>query len=62
MQITNEGYLLTRGIQRIELKKNKVLDFIKIHKFMLMISSFFAGLVVIEGVLLNAFINLLKSL
>lgn len=62
MQMTNEGYLLTREIERIELKKNKVLEFIKIHKLMLMISSFFVGLVVIEGVLLNAFINVLSTL
>lgn len=62
MQITNDGYLLARGIERIELKKNKVLEFIKIHKLMLMISSFFVGLLVIEGILLNAFINVLKIL
>lgn len=62
MQITNEGYLLTRGIQRIELKKSKLLKFIKDHNLMLIISTFFIGLVVLEGVLLNAFINLLKSL
>lgn len=62
MQMTNEGYLLTRGIERIEIKKSKLLKFIKDHKLMLIISTFFIGLVVLEGVLLNAFINLLKSL
>ena len=32
MQITNEGYILTRNVMRVDIKKNRFLKFIKVHK------------------------------
>ncbi len=60
MQSTKEGYLLTRNVIKIECKRSKILEFIKIHKLMIMISIFFISLVVIEGILLNEFVKLLS--
>ena len=58
MQVTNEGYVLSRNIVKVNIKKNKILNFIKNHK----ISIIFFSLVIAEGVLLNMFVKLLAVL
>ena len=62
MQTTKEGYFLTRNVMRVEIRKNKLLQFIKVHKVLIIISAIFLGLVTIEGMLINQFINILKLL
>lgn len=60
MQSTKESYLLTRNVMRVEIRKNKLLQFIKIHKVFIIISAIFLGLITIEGILINQFIKLLS--
>lgn len=60
MQSTKESYLLTRNVMRVEIRKNKLLQFIKIHKVFIIISAIFLGLITIEGMLINQFIKLLS--
>ena len=62
MQITNEGYILTRNVMRVDIKKNRFLKFIKVHKISIIVSIIFIGLILTEGVLLNRFIKLLSIL
>ena len=62
MQITNEGYILTRNVMRVDIKKNIFLKFIKVHKISIIVSIIFIGLILTEGVLLNSFIKLLSIL
>lgn len=62
MQITNEGYILTRNVMRVDIKKNRFLKFIKVHKISIIVSIIFIGLILTEGVLLNSFIKLLSIL
>ncbi len=62
MQTTKEGYLLARNVMRVQIRKNKLLEFIKIHKVLIIITAIFLGLITIEGVLISQFINLLKLL
>ena len=62
MQVTNEGYILTRNVMKVNVKQNKILKFIKKHKVSLIIAVAFSSLLIIEGILLNSFINLLASL
>ncbi len=62
MQVTNEGYILTRNVMRVDIKKNRFLKFIKVHKISIIVSIIFIGLILTEGVLLNSFIKLLSIL
>ena len=62
MQITNEGYILTRNVMKVDIKKNRFLKFIRNHKISIIVSIIFIGLILIEGVLLNSFIKLLSIL
>ncbi len=62
MQTTKEGYLLARNVMRVQIRKNKLLEFIKIHKVLIIITAIFLALITIEGVLISQFINLLKLL
>ena len=62
MQVTNEGYILTRNVVRVDIKKNRFLKFIKNHKTSIVISIIFIGLILTEGILLNSFIKLLSIL
>ena len=62
MQVTNEGYILTKNVMKIDIKENKFLRFIKIHKISIIVSIIFIGLVIAEGILLNSFIKLLSVL
>ena len=62
MQVTNEGYVLSRNIVKVNIKKNKFLKFIKSHKILIIVLIVFLGLVITEGVLLNTFVKLLYDL
>ncbi len=62
MQVTNEGYILTRNVVRVDIKKNRFLKFIKNYKISIIVSTIFFSLVIAEGVLLNNFVKLLVSL
>lgn len=64
MQITEDGYLLSRGVTRTSVRrnKNKVLEFIRVHRVIISISFAFIGVVLLEGVLLTRFISLLSTL
>lgn len=62
MQITNEGYILTRNVMKVDIKKNRFLKFIRNHKISIIVSIIFIGLILTEGVLLNSFIKLLSIL
>ena len=62
MQVTNEGYILTRNVMKVDIKKNRFLKFIKVHKISIIVSIIFIGLILTEGVLLNSFIKLLSIL
>lgn len=62
MQVTNEGYILTRNVMKVDIKKNRFLKFIRNHKISIIVSIIFIGLILIEGVLLNSFIKLLSIL
>ena len=62
MQVTNEGYILTRNVMKVEIKKNNFFKFIKVHKISIIVSTIFLGLVIAEGLLLNIFIKLLMTL
>ena len=60
MQSTKEGYFLTRNVVRIEVKRNKLLKFIKTHKLLISMTVVFGSLVIIEGILINQFVKLLS--
>lgn len=62
MQVTNEGYILTRNVMKVDIKKNRFLKFIRNHKISIIVSIIFIGLILTEGVLLNSFIKLLSIL
>ncbi len=62
MQVTNEGYVLSRNIVKVNIKKNRFLKFIKNYKISIIVSTIFFSLVIAEGVLLNNFVKLLVSL
>lgn len=62
MQSTKEGYLLTRNVIRVDIKANKVIQFIKVHKLLIIATTLFLSLVIAEGVLLNKFVSILKLL
>lgn len=62
MQITEEGYLLTRDVFKVRKKENKILKFIYSHKVMITITLLCLSLIIVEGVLLNEFIKLLSIL
>lgn len=62
MQVTNEGYILTRNVMKVEIKKNRFLKFMKIHKISIIVSIFFTVLFLIEGILLSNFVKLLSIL
>ena len=62
MQVTNEGYILTRNVMKVDIKKNRFLKFIRNHKISIIVSIIFIGLILTEGVLLNSFIKLLLIL
>jgi hypothetical protein len=62
MQSTKEGYLLTRNVIRVECRKNKVLKFMKFNKLIITISVLFLSLIITEGILMNEFISILKTL
>ncbi len=59
MQTTNEGYFLTRNVIRVDIRKNKFLNFINIHKAIIITSLIFLSLITVEGILLNLFIKFL---
>lgn len=60
MQSTKEGYLLNRNVIRVDIKANKVIQFIKVHKLLIIAITLFLSLVIAEGVLLSYFIKLLS--
>lgn len=62
MQITNEGYILTRNVMKVDIKKNRFLKFIRNHKISIIVSIIFIGLILTEGILVNNFIKLLMTL
>ena len=62
MQVTNEGYVLSRNIVKVNIKKNRFLKFIKSYKISVIVSIIFFSLVIAEGVLLNMFVRLLCDL
>lgn len=62
MQITNEGYILTRNVMKVDIKKNRFLKFIRNHKISIIVSMIFIGLILTEGILVNNFIKLLMTL
>lgn len=62
MEITKENYILSRNIIKVQSKRKSVLDFIKLHKIAISISIIFLSLIIVEGILLNQFINLLRLL
>ena len=62
MQVTNEGYVLSRNIVKVNIKKNIFLKFIKSHKISIIVSIVFLSLVIADGVLLNMFVKLLAVL
>ena len=62
MQVTNEGYVLSRNIVKVNIKKNRFLKFIKSYKISVIVSIIFFSLVIAEGVLLNMFVKLLAVL
>ena len=62
MQVTNEGYVLSRNIVKVNIKKNIFLKFIKSHKISIIVSIVFLSLVIAEGVLLNMFVRLLSDM
>ncbi len=62
MQVTNEGYVLSRNIVKVNIKKNRFLKFIKSHKISIIVSIVFFSLVIADGVLLNIFVRLLCDL
>lgn len=59
MQITKEGYLLTRSVERVERKPNKFIEFIGSHKLMLAITASVSGLLLAEIVLIKSFVDTL---
>ena len=59
MQVTSDGYILTRNISKIEIKNNRLLKFIKKHKIFIFVSTIFISLIITEAILLNNFIKLL---
>lgn len=62
MQSTKEGYLLTRNVIRVNTKENRLIQFIKVHKFLIIATTIFLSLIIAEGVLLNKFVSILKLL
>ena len=62
MQVTNEGYVLSRNIVKVNIKKNRFLKFIKSYKISVIVSIVFFSLVIADGVLLNMFVRLLCDL
>ena len=62
MQVTNEGYILTRNVIKVDIKKNKIIRFFKTHKISIIVSVFFTSLVITEIILLNNFVKLLSAL
>lgn len=62
MQVTNEGYILTRNVMKVDIKKNRFLKFIRNHKISIIVSIIFIGLILTEGILVNNFIKLLMTL
>ena len=62
MYVTEEGYLFTRDITKVKTKNNKLKKFIRNNRISIIIASSFITLVIIEGILLNQFITMLKYL
>lgn len=62
MYMTQEGYLLTRGVERVEPKPGKLARFVKRHKILLSISTIAVSFIALEAVLLSKFIQLLLLL
>lgn len=59
MQVTKDSYILSRNVIRVNNKTNKFYNFIKRNRFIIVASSVFWGLVIIEMILLNQFYTLL---
>lgn len=62
MNITKEGYILSRNIIKITRRKNTIGEFIKKNKITISVISFFSILILIEGILISKFIELLLDL
>ena len=62
MYMTQEGYLFTRGIERVKPKQGKFVMFVKRHKVLLSASAIVISLIVLEAVLLSKFMQLLLIL
>ena len=62
MDITKEGYILSRNIIKITRRKNTIGEFIKKKKITISVISFFSILILIEGILISKFIELLLDL
>lgn len=62
MDITKEGYILSRNIIKITRRKNTIGEFIKKNKIKISVISFFSILILIEGILISKFIELLLAL
>lgn len=59
MQITKDSYILSRNVIRVNNKTNKFYNFIKRNRFIIVASSVFWGLVIIEMILITRFVKLL---
>ena len=62
MQVTNEGYVFSGNIVKVDIKRNKFFKFIKTHKISIFVSIVFSNLVIAEGILLKMFVKLLYVL
>lgn len=59
MQVTKDSYILSRNVIRVNNKTNKFYNFIKRNRFIIVASSVFWGLVIIEMILITRFVKLL---
>ena len=59
MQVTKDSYILSRNVIRVNNKTNKFYKFIKRNRFIIVASSVFWGLVIIEMILITRFVKLL---
>lgn len=62
MNITKEGYILSRNIIKVTGNKNTVREFIKNNKIKIGVISFFTILILIEAILISKFMELLIAL
>lgn len=62
MNITKEGYILSRNIIKVTGNKNTVREFIKNNKIKIGVISFFTILILIEAILISKFMELLLAL